>query len=215
MPAADIRPMSIGELLDKTFTFYRQNFLVFMGIMAVPQLFILLFNVLETTLPFVSTATAGAAEGSEPNSAAFGTGLVVGVVLLTFVSLFVYFAMYAIAQAATVFAVADLYLGKPTSASDAYRRVKGKFRRITDVLISSGLRIMIGTLLFVIPGILLALRYSVAVPAAMLEDLKAGPALKRSTDLTEGRRSDAFLIFLLSLVLSWLVSLLFAFPFAF
>ena len=216
MPAADIRPMSIGELLDRTFTFYRQNFLVFVGIMVVPQLFILLFNILQGALTMMgSTVVAPGAGGTNPGAGLPNMSLMLGTAVLSIVALFVQFAMYAIAQAATVFAVADLYLGKPATARDSYRRVQGKFMRVADVLISSSIRIMLGLFLFIIPGILLLLRYCVAVPAAMLEDLKAGPALKRSTALTEGRRSDAFLIFLLSVILSWVASLIFAWPFVF
>ena len=33
-----LRPLSIGELLDRTFLFYRRNFLVFVGIAALPGL---------------------------------------------------------------------------------------------------------------------------------------------------------------------------------
>lgn len=214
MPAADIRPMSIGELLDRTFTLYRQNFLVFVGIMAVPQLFILLFNILQGALTMMgSTVVAPGAGGTNPGGQIPDLSFLILGAVLPLVTLFVYFAMYAVAQAATVYAVADLYLGKPATARDSYRRVQGKFRRVTDVLISSGIRIMLGFILLILPGILLMLRYCVAVPAAMLEDLKAGPALKRSTALTAGRRNDAFLIFLLSAILSWVASLIFTWPF--
>lgn len=33
---AELRPLSLGELLDRTFTLYRNNFWLFVGIMAVP-----------------------------------------------------------------------------------------------------------------------------------------------------------------------------------
>ena len=41
MSSADLRPLSLGELLDRTFTLYRNHFWLFVGIMAVPQLLIL------------------------------------------------------------------------------------------------------------------------------------------------------------------------------
>src|SRR5690242_20758800 len=37
-----LRPLSTSELLDRTFHLYRNNFLLFVGIMAIPQLFTLL-----------------------------------------------------------------------------------------------------------------------------------------------------------------------------
>ncbi len=36
MAALDLRPLSLGELLDRTFFLYRRNFLLFVGIAAIP-----------------------------------------------------------------------------------------------------------------------------------------------------------------------------------
>ncbi len=38
MAALDLRPLSLGELLDRTFFLYRRHFLLFIGIAAVPYL---------------------------------------------------------------------------------------------------------------------------------------------------------------------------------
>jgi hypothetical protein len=34
-----LRPLSTGELLDRTFSLYRSHFVVFLGIVALPHLF--------------------------------------------------------------------------------------------------------------------------------------------------------------------------------
>jgi len=36
MAAIDLRPLSLGEILDRTFSLYRNNFLLFFGITAIP-----------------------------------------------------------------------------------------------------------------------------------------------------------------------------------
>ena len=36
MPELDLRPLSLGEIPDRTFTLYRRNFLLFTGIIAIP-----------------------------------------------------------------------------------------------------------------------------------------------------------------------------------
>lgn len=207
MAGAEMRPMSLGELLDRTFTLYRRNFLLFVGIMAVPQVIILIASL----LPELIVRGGGTAKADSAAAAAFGLGALVSSLLLVIV----YWSMLALSQAATVFAVSEITLGRPTSAMASYSRVRGKVWRMMDVLFSTGLRIMIGFLLFIIPGILLALRYCIAVPSAVLEDLKAREAMKRSTDLTEGRRGDAFLILLLTVVVTWIASLLFNVPVGF
>src|SRR6266853_668038 len=42
MAALDLRPLSLGELLDRTFFLYRQHFLLFIGIAAMPYLILLI-----------------------------------------------------------------------------------------------------------------------------------------------------------------------------
>ena len=39
METAELRPLSLGELLDRTFSLYRNHFWVFVGIMAIPASF--------------------------------------------------------------------------------------------------------------------------------------------------------------------------------
>lgn len=44
MANVDLRPMSLGEVLDRTFTLYREHFLLFAGIMALPYLVVLVLE---------------------------------------------------------------------------------------------------------------------------------------------------------------------------
>ena len=44
MDAMELRPLSTGEILDRTFTLYRQNFLLFLGISAIPHVLVLVLN---------------------------------------------------------------------------------------------------------------------------------------------------------------------------
>lgn len=203
MASAEMRPMGFTELLDRTFTLYRRNFLLFVSVMVVPHLVILAMNLLPEVLKSAMITGAGS-----DVAAIAGIGLVIGNLLL----LIVYFAMMALAQAATVFAVSEITLGRPTTAKAAYARIRGKLWRMVDVIFSSTVRIILGFVLLIIPGIILLLRYSVAVPVAVVEDLKAKEALRRSTSLTEGRRSEAFLILFMAGVLSWIGTMLFLFP---
>ena len=44
METAELRPLSLGELLDRTFTLYRNHFWVCVGIMAIPASFSIPMN---------------------------------------------------------------------------------------------------------------------------------------------------------------------------
>lgn len=196
MPAA-LRPLSTGELLDKTFTLYRRNFLLFFGIAALPRAAVMLLLLLATGL----FTTAG--KGQSVSFAA--TTAILGLVTLI-VYLIANLVATAIAQAATTFAVSDLYLDRPTGIGSSYGRVKGRVWRLVDVVFSVGLRIFGGLLLLLVPGILMLMRYSLAVPAAVLENVKTREALRRSKHLSSGSGGRVFTIYVLMILLIWIVS---------
>ncbi|PYV11272.1 MAG: hypothetical protein DMG23_04795, partial [Acidobacteria bacterium] len=57
MATPDLRPLSFGELLDRTFSLYRRHFWVFVGIMAIPQLFIVAWAMLWQSLQSFAPAS--------------------------------------------------------------------------------------------------------------------------------------------------------------
>jgi len=48
MNGLDLRPLSLGDILDRTFSLYRRHFLLFIGIAGIPQLLVLVFSLAQT-----------------------------------------------------------------------------------------------------------------------------------------------------------------------
>ena len=205
MTNLDLRPMSLGELLDRTFTVYKGNFWLFATIMLLPNLFILVARVFLPVAGALGTRPAGAAAPISP--AASGVAVLAAIVFGI-----VYLAMNVAAQAATVFAVSDIYLGRTTGVRQAYSRVRGKIGRMILLLIMIGLAVMGGMLLLIIPGLIVICRTAVAIPAAMLENVSARQALQRSFNLTKGFAMSIFLVFLFVFFLVYLATFIFQFP---
>ena len=204
MADLDLRPLSLGEILDRTFSLYRRNFLLFVGITAIPQLLVL---ALHLTQVFMTTGGTGAKQ-VQPGLGAFGIiGAVVGFI--------VYLIAYLYAQGGTVYAVSDLYLGRPTSIGAALRRMRGEAGTLFGVLMLNGLAITGGLILLIIPGIYFACRLVTCVPAALLENLGPRDSLSRSYHLTKDFALRSFVIYILYFALLYAALLLFAFPFAF
>jgi hypothetical protein len=67
-------------------------------------------------------------------------------------------------------------------------------------------------LLATVYGVWMSLRYSLAVPACVVEDLPAGKALKRSVALSDGSRGRIFVMGLLVYAVRMLLAMLFGFP---
>ncbi len=213
MADIDLRPMTLGELLDRTFSLYKKNFWLFAGIMTVPPLLALIFQVVNSVLntplvkPLSPVATrTGAA--AVPNPAAFGTFF--GEI---FLFLFIFMIIYAMSHAATVFAVSDLYLGRETNIRSSYSRVWGKTFRVILVVFLTYLCIWAGLIFFVIPGIIVGCRIACGIPAAMLEDRGPMNALNRSWELTKGFAFQIFVIFLMVVALTYAGAAIFTLPF--
>jgi len=207
--------MSLGEVLDRTFNLYKGYFWLFAGISALPYLLIFIIQMATSTVRYASGGGgAKAPVGTHPAvvpSAGYLSGIFGG--LLIFIV--VYLILIAIVHAATVFAVSDLYLGKPASIREAFRRVRGKVPTLVGVGILNALIVGAGFILLIIPGIIFACRVAVAVPAAMLEGESASAAVGRSWELTKDFTGEIFLIGLLVAVMSWIVSAIFQVPFMF
>lgn len=196
--ATPLRPLSTGELLDKTFSLYRQNFMLFFGIAAIPQ--VCLF-----VLTAVMTSFSNSAQQAQTVTRAAG----LGVAALLTVLAYLIGAVIAggVTQAATTFAVSSLYLDEPTGVNAAYARVQGLLGRTIYTMLEVGVRIGLGLILFIIPGIIMMCRYSLAVPAAVLERLKTKDALKRSKFLSQGAGGRVLLVYFLMLILIWGISI--------
>ncbi len=229
--SAALRPMTIGEILDRTFTQYRQNFKLFVAIGMVPAVvWFITSAVFLLMTKLQSRSHAGFSRGAVLVSGASVT-----------VGFLIYMCGIAVAHGAVSYAVSAIHLGRPVGFSESYRRIKGKFFRILNVVISVGIRIGGGFLLVMLtvsamtllPGIrgnqaaaaLVAIvwiiamviaiwfmfrmlaRYSLSVPACVLEDLPARKAIKRSVALSKGSVGRILAVYLLFTI----VNLAFAF----
>jgi uncharacterized membrane protein len=214
MAAVDLRPMSLGEVLDRTFALYKQNFWLFVGITAIPFLVLLVFRVGFAAMTTATTAVTSLPQAGEPTpvvpTAAFG-GVFAGAIVVGIM----YLLLVGAAQAATIFAVSDLYLGNTASVRGSYSRVGSKALRVLLILLLVALSVGVGFIFLIIPGFILLCRTAISVPASMLEDSKAIRSIERSMELTKGHAMQIFLIFLLVWVMSYVAALIFQVPFLF
>ena len=105
-----LRPLSTGELLDRTFSLYRSHFGLFVGIFALPYLVVFAYQCVglafRSPTPQFSNILMSAVWG-------------LGAILLIFI-------VSAASQAATVVAVSNLHLDRPASVMDSFSTVKGQ-----------------------------------------------------------------------------------------
>ncbi len=213
MADLDLRPLSLGEILDRTFSLYRRNFLLFAGITAIPQLLVLALR-LAQTLFLTFPARRGTAP-VEQLQAGTGSGLIAFGIIGAIVGVIVFLVAYLFAQGGTVFAVSELYLGRTTTIGASLGRMRGQLGSLFGVILLSGLAVTGAFILLIIPGIYVACRLLTCVPAALLEDLGPRSSLERSFRLTKDYAGRSFVIYLLYFALAYAAAFLFTFPFVF
>jgi len=215
MGTLDLRPLSIGELLDRTFSLYRRNFLLFIGISAIPQLLVLALQLAQTAfMPSKVPMQPSTPTDFQVAGSGFSTGGVLGFLGVAIVGLIVYVFAYLFSQGGTVFAVSELYLGRATTIGQSLGRVRGELGSLFGVIILNGLVTGFSFLLLIIPGIYMACRLCVCIPAALLENLGPRESLERSFGLTKDNAGRAFLILLLYSAILYAALFLFDIPFA-
>jgi uncharacterized membrane protein len=198
--SAALRPLNTGELLDRTFSLYRNHYALFLGIVALPHLVLLAFQLSGVAIIPISKGD-------------MSTALITG--LWGLGTIVVSFLVNAASQAATIIAVSHVHLGRSASVMDSFSRVKSKIFGVLGLTFLMGLGIGFGFLLLIVPGILLTVRWSLSVPAKVLEDLPASDAMSRSSQLTEGNRWRIFIVWLLFFALSIAVAMLLQWPITF
>jgi hypothetical protein len=157
---ARFQPMNLGDILNTTFNLYRENFALFAGICAV------------IVIPQAILVSAFAISHS--------TFFVLLAALLTLAVPFLLTG--GLAQA-----VSARFLGRPMTVRGAYEAL-GASTILTLVGVSflSAILILIGLVFFIIPGFYIAVRFTVASQAAVLEKQGVTDSLRRSWNLVEG-----------------------------
>lgn len=234
---SNLRPLSLGEILDRTAELYRSNFLLLAGISSVFAGILLVLGLLQIGVTQALLALH------------LSRYLIAVTVIGVVVQWLAIFVGGGLAVAANTRAVGWLHLGETATIGAAYRAILPRTGRYlwlmtityfvawfpfvlvyaayaallfvyvrpkglltphaatpadTQTLIILGvasLAFVILGLAGFIYGIIMSLRYSLAVPACTVEDLKARDGIRRSIQLSKGSRWRIFMLGLLAAVI--------------
>jgi hypothetical protein len=212
---AELRPSSLGEILDRTAQMYRSHFLLYFGIASIDYAATLVLSLIANVL-FFSHAHANARAYTR-----FTIGLGGSVGVLTLLPV-------AIGMAAVMHCVARNYLGNTCTIREAYAGIGRRWYRYVLILLAMycyaalPIAVLIGVVA-VVPALLPSgmakvvvvgmavilafagffvmfwwmLRWALSIPASLMENLKVHRALKRSSILTKGGIGRIFVMLLL------------------
>jgi hypothetical protein len=174
-----LRPLSLGEVLDVSFGLYRSRFAALLLIAVVcrviPILLAVYFEVAEVTL------------------AQLWVRLLASLVSLVLV---------AIGVAASTFVVSDAYLGRETSAGSALSRAMPLVWNLIGISILTSIAVGLGLLLFIVPGLILLAGYLLSPVVAVIEaPPRSRDAMRRSWQLSQGYKGKLLLTMLVAFLL--------------
>jgi hypothetical protein len=233
LPSIELRPLGLGELLDRTFTLYRSHFWLFCGVMAFPQAVRAAID-LFAAQAFAGMPLIGPKAPTDPRQILEAFQATAGrSVLLSLVALFI----YGMAIGATTFCIADVYQRRSSSIRSVYQQVSRKIAAMVGLFVMLAIAgfAIYATVVFVavfvaalagrgialvspaVAGIVLALsifagfslatwllmRFAVSLPVLLVEDTGVLDSMARSGRLTAGNRGRVFL----ALVVTWLIVL--------
>jgi hypothetical protein len=241
--ATELKPMSLSELLDRTFSLYRNQFWLFCGIMVLPEIAIMVCSLI-LVIGFPVHLTSLVPDPQDPFAPLRGMqSRIVPGILLILAQLF----FQAIALGAVTMTVSEVYLGRAASIRGAYRMIRGKIAGLIGLIILLflvalvfifGVFIAVGLvgglaaaalsaispiltavviILMVLGGFVLALwllmRFAVSIPVFLLERQGALDSMTRSGLLTRGHRGRILGATVVMYVIAVVVQLLFVMPF--
>jgi hypothetical protein len=234
----ELRPLNLGEVLDRTFQLYRVRFLTFVGIAAFGAAVLLFWQLAQVlVLRFLF------GKGSPTSVAAVLGGV------SSLLSWGVFVLALSLVLAAMNRAVTALYLGKRIGIAQSYSEIRARWFRYVllnaTALLISGIPIVIAGVAIFVPtalsgsirsswgtGVLiflyavagfvlfctfplsvwLMLRYSLANAASVFEEIAIRPSLRRSVVLSKGLRAKIFVLLLIAGAAQSLVAGFFILP---
>ena len=179
-----LRPMTIGDILDRSVQLYRNNLTKFIGIiLLIKGPYLILENFLIASIESYTIETS-----QVPTTA------------LLLVKLLEPLFIVPILMAAMTMAMSELFLGRDISVTEAYRKILKRFFPLLGTILLSGIIIVLGFMLLVIPGVLLWIWFAF-IPQTVVIDGEGGvSAMKRSKYLVKGFFGKTFVLLALIFV---------------
>jgi MFS family permease len=149
---------------------------------------------------FVVAAVAGLPRVLLVESAGGGIGGGVGAIGKILAGVFLSIVLGTLAQAILLYGAFQDMRGRPVSLADCLRIGLARFFPIIGLAICMSVGIMVGFLLLIVPGVILAVMWFISTPACVVEQLGPLASMARSSELTKGHRWKIFGMLLLVLI---------------
>ena len=150
----ELRPLSLGEVLDRTFALYKSRFWLFAGISVIAAAVRSLVQAFSLATAHTLFRTVGPFGQPTPQPRGLPTHFVAAEIR-TWVAALIFFLVFSITQAATSLAMSEVYLNRPTSAKFALVVALKRWYRWVAIALWQAWSMMWICLAAAIPGMIL------------------------------------------------------------
>ena len=197
-PAYEERRMSVGRVFQRAFSAITLNPLVILGLAlivgALPNLIVTYFFV---QMGFLTS----------PDAMRIGAISPARIVWVSLLSALIVMVIAALVQGSLTRAVVTANEGRRASFGESLGTGLQVILPLIGLSILFSLGVGVGLILLVVPGIILLLMWSVAVPSLVVERQGVFAAFRRSAELTKGSKWKILGLFLVLAVIYWLLSI--------
>jgi hypothetical protein len=211
----ELRPLSVGEILDVALKIWRRHFgaLARIVLFVVAPVQVISSLLLASALPNSEILFNSGSPTNTTNDVFDGGDAATFFAAFGLITLLSGLA-WVLSSAAALRAVTVAYLGGTPDWKESLRLALGRLGSLVWLSILMGLGVTLGLVLCIVPGIWLAVAWSLAFVALVAEDLSGTKALSRSYNLVRGRWWATFGVLLIAFVLNWVVDQIVSIPFA-
>ncbi|MBW1721194.1 MAG: hypothetical protein JRH13_09435 [Deltaproteobacteria bacterium] len=162
-PGIQLRPLGIGEILDRSFRMLREHFMLLFLILFIPQFLVFALNTAFTVFSGGEALQAGG------GGLGIGMGISIGLTALIFIVIQFW------AQGALIHAVSETYLGHSTSVKSAYGAIRPRLGRLIGSLFLMGVFIgLVPAVLGILAAVLVPVLHGFGINRGVLVLLGIG-----------------------------------------
>jgi hypothetical protein len=232
-----LRPLGVGDVLDRTFNVYKSKPLIFIGLSAIWYLLLVLVLIAVAAAVFAGALAAFARQAATPSPEQIA-GAAVGIIGFVIVAIVVAILLFSAQSAALVHAAARRYLAKEVTIGESFRAglsaagrlfvagilvflaiaalwvlvfaVAGIVAAVVREPVVSALVIGLGVIVAIVGTFYLAASWLVAPVVVVIEKMGPVAALGRAWRLSDGNRWRIIGIQVLLGILNLVLSVLIA-----
>jgi serine/threonine protein kinase len=193
----------IGSLYRRAFALYSEYFPKFLRLSLIAHLPVIIITLLMIPVELVSEYTLELGLAAK-------VATIAALVVLALLQVVAYFVAASVISGMTAVIVTQLSVAplRPVELRAAFRVLKRRWRPFLRTGIRVTLRIVIGFILLIIPGIIMTIRYSLYAPVVLIEGLEKKAAMRRARELASRSWRTVIIVALLQFLIPLGVSAL-------